>query len=247
MFVSYRTCARDTGDRCTFGAPTMHTGCPGYPLSRQGLAASPHGRSRHGSGLGRGEEGPHGHRCPVRGRVRARLQTLVPAPCCGSPPLVNVNGLEGGPGTPPRGCGQARRCFAKRLDGSWPSPRTASTRRRSDTVGASLPELAPEAFSVVSIHLTSGRSFFAKQPASQRPFATLPLRRLFLPGSIIRERSPPGWASGRPGRSTRAAAARSKCGPAAQGRWRGRGASASRPSGRPWAASRWRGVPRTAA
>ena len=84
-------------------------------------------------------------------------------------------------------------------------------------------------------------------PASQRPFATLPLRRSFLPGSIIRERSPPGWASGRPGRSTRAAAAPSKCGPAAPGRWRGPGASASRPSGRPCAASRWRGAPRTSA
>ena len=40
-------------------------------------------------------------------------------------------------------------------------------------------------------------------------------------GSIIRERSPPGWASGRPGRSTRPADAPSRCGPAARGRWRG--------------------------
>ena len=65
------------------------------------------------------------------------------------------------------------------------------------------------------------------------PLATLPLRCPFLPGSIIRERSPPGWVSGRPGSSSRAADAPSKCVPAAPRRWRGRGALASRPSGRP--------------
>jgi len=42
------------------------------------------------------------------------------------------------------------------------------------------------------------------------PLATLPLRCPFLPGSIIRERSPPGWVSGRPGSSSRAADAPSQ-------------------------------------
>ena len=108
-------------------------------------------------------------------------------------------------------------------------------------------QLAHDRLVVVSIHLASGRPFFAKQPASQRPFATLPLRCPFLPGSIIRERSPPGWASGRPDRSTRAAAAPSTFGPAAPGRWRGRGASASRPSGRPSTACPVPRAPRTCA
>ena len=40
--------------------------------------------------------------------------------------------------------------------------------------------LVERAFCLSSIHLTSGRPFFSKQPASQRPFATLPLRRPFL-------------------------------------------------------------------
>ena len=98
-----------------------------------------------------------------------------------------------------------------------------------------------------SIHLASGRPFFAERPVSQRPLAALPLRHPFLPSSIIRERSPPGWASGRPGRSTHAAAAPSTCGPAARGRWRGRGASASRPSGRPSTACPGPRAPRTCA
>ena len=99
--------------------------------------------------------------------------------------------------------------------------------------------LALDPLLVLSIHVKR-TPFFFEATCLAAPLATLPLRRPFLPGSIIRERSPPGWALGGPGSSSRAADAPSKCGPAAPGRWRGRGASASRPSGRPWAASPWR-------
>ena len=102
------------------------------------------------------------------------------------------------------------------------------------------------AYRVLSIHVKR-KPFFVVEICLAASLATARLRCPLLPGSIIRERSPPGWASGRPGRNTRAAAAPSKCGPAARGRWRGRGASASRPSGRPCAASPWRGAPRTSA
>ena len=76
-----------------------------------------------------------------------------------------------------------------------------------------------------SIHVKR-KPFFFVETCLAASLATARLRCPLLPGSIIRERSPPGWASGRPGRSTRAADAPSKCGPAAPGRWRGRGASA---------------------
>ncbi len=41
-----------------FGAPVIHTRWPAYPLARQGLVASPHGRPWHSSHLGCGGERP---------------------------------------------------------------------------------------------------------------------------------------------------------------------------------------------
>ena len=108
-----------------------------------------------------------------------------------------------------------------------------------------LRELGSDTYSA-SIHVKR-KPFFVVETCLAASLATARLRCPLLPGSIIRERSPPGWASGRPGRSTRAADAPSKCGPAAPRRWRGRGASASRPSGRPCAACPEPRAPRTCA
>ncbi len=70
-----------------YGAPVMRTGCPAYPLARQGLAAPPRGRPGRGSRLGLGGERPQGHRCPDRARGRARFHTLVPTAFWGRSPL----------------------------------------------------------------------------------------------------------------------------------------------------------------
>lgn len=70
----------------------------------------------------------------------------MPATSCGvsafrgdSPPFVNA--LEGGAVTPLRGCGQARRCFAKRAGGSLAEPRAVERER---VLGATAGPLARE-------------------------------------------------------------------------------------------------------
>ena len=69
-----------------FGAPAMHTGCPAYPLARQGLAACRVGGGGTVAAWGVVGRRPQGHRCPVRARGRARFHTLVPVPFWGRSP-----------------------------------------------------------------------------------------------------------------------------------------------------------------
>ena len=65
-----------------------------------------------------------------------------------SPPIVNV--FEGGAVTPRRGCGQARRCFAKRPGGSLASHRTGEREKVLGATVGPLRELAPDPLSVGS-------------------------------------------------------------------------------------------------
>ena len=75
-----------------FGAPAIHTRWPAYPLARQGLVASPHGRPWHSSHSGRGGERPQGHKGLVRARGRARFHTPAPAPSWGRSPRIILAG-----------------------------------------------------------------------------------------------------------------------------------------------------------
>ena len=80
----------------------------------------------------------------------------------------------------------------------------------------------------------------AAQPGdglAQSPHGTPPGSGTRFPGSIIRDRSPPGRASGRWGWNILPGHGSSRCGPAAPACWRERRAYASPPSGRPSAVS----------
>ena len=94
-------CKRQQGSMHVSARPVMHTGCPAYPLARQRLAASPHGRPWRGSGLGRGGERPQGHRCPVRARGHCAFSHARPRSLLGSLPL-KLSLREGGLSAPAR-------------------------------------------------------------------------------------------------------------------------------------------------
>ena len=63
----------------------------------------------------------------------------------GTPPFVNV--LEGGAVTALRGCGQARRCFARRAGGSLAEPRTVE---REKVLGATVGSLREPAHAMIN-------------------------------------------------------------------------------------------------
>ncbi len=86
-------------------------------------------RCRSG-GFPGGIEGGRQHPSPARGYTGD------------SPPFVN--GVEGGVATPPRGCGETRRRFAKRPGGRLASPRTGGREKALGATVGPLPELAPE-------------------------------------------------------------------------------------------------------